>query len=82
MATAAQVISSFELLPALLEPASSSQIPVRDGATPSVEVVAPAFQGLSKLTDFAHLTLPLVLQPWGSQFLHKSIYLNYLNVPF
>ena len=50
--------------------------------TLSVEVVSPALQGLSKFTDFAHLTLPLVLQPWGSQLLHKSIYLNYLNVPF
>ena len=82
LAPEAQVISSFELLPALLEPAASSQIPVRGGATLSVEVVSPAFQGLSKFTDFAHLTLPLVLQPWGSQLLHKSIYLNYLNVPF
>ena len=73
LAPAAQVISSFELLPALLEPASSSQVPIRGGGTPSVEVLSPAFQGLSKLTDFAHLTLRLVLQPWGSQLLHKSI---------
>ena len=42
LARAAQVISSFELLPAVLEPAASSQVPKRGGATPSVEVVSPA----------------------------------------
>lgn len=80
LAPAAQVTSSFELLPSLLEAASCSEVPRAGGGTPSVEVLSQLLR-TPQTCQLGYSNFFFCPLSQGSQLVPTSKYVDYLNVP-